>query len=57
MVRFKSVTPMHHPMIMVSAAGFGDYRKGDNQLRRDCITAADEFLLSLNFTPATEHSR
>jgi acetyl esterase len=37
--------------------GFGDYRKGDNQLRRDCITAADEFLLSLNFTPATEHSR
>ena len=37
--------------------GFGDYRKGDNQLRRDCIAAADEFLLSLNFTPVSEHSR
>jgi hypothetical protein len=23
-------TPMHHPMIMVSAAGFGDCRKGSD---------------------------
>ncbi len=28
--------------------GFGDYRKGDNQLRRECIAAADDFLSSLN---------
>lgn len=31
--------------------GFGDYRKGDNQLRRDCISAADDFFSSLSFIP------
>jgi acetyl esterase len=31
--------------------GFGDYRKGDNQLRRDCIDDADDFLDSLHFMP------
>jgi acetyl esterase/lipase len=29
--------------------GFGDYRKGDNQLRRETIADADDFLRSLNF--------